>query len=249
MMFNKCAVLITMISISAGITLAGEVRNGNKGEQPKVNKKADPKAPSLEELTEIIQPMLANLALTTEQQKKVSGILSDQAWQDARDTFARERNREIFAEAHKKIPQLMPTVMMPRMMAYNMEKNMKARMAKQAGPPTPKEIEAIRSKTQKRMRSKLAPAIMGGLGDLTETRMHELLVDKKVLVRALAETISAGVLTNSQKHDFDKTLTESGYPKELIHGPDRVLAKRVVEKLERLAEEVIAELKKDDAAK
>ena len=129
-----------------------------------------------------------------------------------------------------------------------MEKNMKQRMARQAGPPTPKEIEAIRSSTQKRMRAKLAPAIMGGLGELTEKRMQELLVDKKTLVRALAEEISAAVLTDRQKPEFDKALTDAGYARELVHGPDAVLGKRVVKMLETLADEVVAELKKADAA-
>jgi len=249
-MLKRCLIVVALISVASGVVLALERPSYDKADKPKTKAKAKekPTAPPLEDLTKIVRPLLKNLTLTAEQQRKANDVMRQDKWKDVLESFERKRNREIFAAAHKKVPETMPTVMMPRMMAYNMEKNMKQRMARQAGPPTPKEIEAIRSSTQKRMRAKLAPAIMGGLGELTEKRMQELLVDKKTLVRALAEEISAAVLTDRQKPEFDKALTDAGYARELVHGPDAVLGKRVVKMLETLADEVVAELKKADAA-
>jgi hypothetical protein len=121
-------------------------------------------------------------------------------------------------------------------------------MARRAGPPTPKEIAAIRTATQKRMRAKIAPSIMGNVEELTADRVKELLLDKKVLVRVLVENVSEATLTEEQTEMFDKTLTDAGYPAELIHGPDPILEKRVHKMLETLADEAIAELKKADSA-
>jgi len=250
-MFKRCFAIAALIGVSAGIVLAAERPSRDKPDKPKAKATAEkkPQAPSLDDLKKIVQPVLGKLVLTADEQHKANGVMRDDTWKDVLETFERRRNREIFAAAHKKIPETMPTIMMPRMMAYNMEKNMKERMAAQTGPPTPKEIEAIRSTTQKRIRAKLAPAIMGGLAELTEERMQELRVDKKILVRALAEEISEIALTDRQKREFDKSLTDAGYPEELVHGPDSILAKRVVKMLEALADEVIADLKKADAAK
>ena len=249
-MSKRCFTVAALITVSAGIVLAAEKPNHDQPGKPKAKAKAEekPKAPSLEDLKKTVQPLLAKLVLSTEQQRKANGVMHDDTWKDVLETFERKRSKEIFAAAHKKIPETMPTAMMPRMMSYNMEKNMKERMAKQAGPPTPKEIAAIRSTMQKRMRAKLAPAIMGALGELTDKRMQELLLDKKVLARALAEEISEVALTDRQKREFDKTLSDAGYPKELVHGPDVVLGKRVVKMLETLADEVVADFKKADAA-
>jgi hypothetical protein len=249
-MSKSCFTIVALMTISAATILAAEKPKQDKAGKPKVQAKIEqkPKAPSLVDLKKVVLPLLAKLVLTTEQQRKANALMQDDTWKDYVATFERKRNREIFAAAHKKIPEAMPTIMMPKMMAYNMEKNMKVRMAKQTGPPTPKEIEAIRSGIQKRMRVKFAPAIMGGLTDLTEKRMQELLLDKKVLVRTLADQVSEALLTDRQKREFDKTLTDAGYPKELTHGPDMVLGKRVVKMLEALADEVVAKLKKADAA-
>ena len=92
------------------------------------------------------------------------------------------------------------------------------------------------------MRARLAPSIMGNVGELTAKRVDELLLDKKVLVRVLAETVSAAALTDEQTEKFNKTLADAGYPAKLIHGPDPILEKRVHEMLETLADEVIAEM-------
>jgi len=119
-------------------------------------------------------------------------------------------------------------------------------MAKKAGPPTPEEIAAIRTANQKRMRAKLAPAIMDNVQKLTAKRVEELLLDRKVLARVLADNVSAAALTKEQTEEFDKTLTDAGYPAELIHGPDRVLEKRIHKMLETLADEALAELKEAD---
>ncbi len=119
-------------------------------------------------------------------------------------------------------------------------------MARKAGPPTAEEIAAIRTATQNRMRAKLAPSIMGGVRELADERVEELLLDKKVLVRVLAEHVSGAVLNDEQTKMFDKILTDAGYPRALIHGPDPILEKRVHKMLETLADEVVAELKEAD---
>ncbi len=244
-MFKRCLIVAAMIGAVAGIMLADEKAKDDKPD--KATSKA-PKAPSLDELKTIIQPMLKTLDLTTEQKEKANGVMTKDAWKTTSKAFDRKRGKEMFGLAHKEVPKIMPTIMMPRMMAYNMQKTMKERMARKAGPPTPKEIEAIRAATQKRMRAKLAPSIMGNVEELAAKRMEEVRLEKKVLVRALAEKISEEALTDKQTVKFDKVLAEAGYPKELIHGADPILMKRVKKMLETLADEVVAELKKADSS-
>jgi len=123
-------------------------------------------------------------------------------------------------------------------------------MAKKAGPPAPEEITELRKATQERVRAKLGPSIMDNVRELAAERVKELLLDKKVLVRVLAENVSKATLTEEQTEKFDKALTDAGYPAGLIHGPDPILEKRIHKMLETLADEVLTELKKaDDAAK
>ena len=242
-MFKRSLALVVLIGALAGIVLAQEKADGDK---PDKTNEARSKAPSLDELRTIIQPMLEPLDLTAEQKRKADGVMNDDAWKNTLEAFDTRRGREIHRSSHKTVPEVMPTIMMPRMMKYNMQKTMKERMAKKAGPPTPEEIAAIRTANQKRMRANLAPSIMGNVEELTAKRVEELLLDKKVLVRVLAETVSAAALTDEQTEKFDKTLTDAGYPAELIHGRDPILEKRVHEMLETLADEVIAELKEAD---
>jgi len=244
-MFRRSLAIVALIGALAGIALAKEKANGDK---PDKTDEAQPKAPSLDELRTIIQPMLEALDLSAEQKRKADGVMTDDAWKAAVKAFDKRRGEEIFRSTHKTVPEIMPTIMMPRMMAYNMQKTMKDRMARKAGPPTPKEIEAIRTATQKRMRAKLAPSIMGNVRELTAKHVEELLLDKKVLFRVLAENVSEAALTDEQTERFDKTLTDAGYPAELIHGPDPILKKRVHKMLETLADDAIAELKKADSA-
>lgn len=244
-MFKKSLTLVVLIGALAAIALAQE-----KVDREKTNKtnEVQSKAPSLDELRTIIQPMLGPLDLTAEQKRKADGVMNDDAWKATVEAFDTRRGGEIRRSTHKTVPEVMPTIMMPRMMKYNMQKTMKERMAKKAGPPTPEEIAAIRTANQKRMRAKLAPSIMGNAEELTAKRVEELLLDKKVLVRVLSETVAAAALTDEQTKKFDKTLTDAGYPAELIHGRDPILEKRVHKMLEALADEVIAELKKADEA-
>jgi hypothetical protein len=98
------------------------------------------------------------------------------------------------------------------------------------------------------MRDRLAPSIMGNVRELAAERVKELLLDKKVLVRVLAENVSEATFTEEQTEKFDKALTDAGYPAELIHGPDPILEKRIHKMLEALADEVIAELTEADRA-
>ncbi len=244
-MFKKCLNTAALISILAGMVLAADKPKDDNPAKPKPK----PTAPSLDELKAIVQPMLDNLDLSAEQQAVASGVMSKDAWKTTLEALDLKRGGEIYHSMHKKIPEIMPTIMMPKMMAYNMRRIMKERMARKAGPPTPKEIKAIRSATQKRMRAKLAPVMMSNFEELTARRMEELLVDKKVLVRVLAEEVSNETLTDKQKSKFDKALAEAGYPQELIHGPDPVFTKQVTKMLETVADEAVAELKKADAAR
>jgi hypothetical protein len=244
-MFRRSLALVALIGALAGIALAHEKANGDK---PDKTNEAEPKALSLDELRTIIQPMLETLDLSAEQKRKADGVMTADAWKATLKAFDMKRGGEIKLSAHKTVPEIMPTIMMPRMMAYNMQKTMKERMARKAGPPKPEEIAAIRTATQKRMRAKLAPSIMGNVQELAAKRAEELLLDKKVLIRVLAENVSEAALTDEQTETFDKTLTDAGYPAELIHGPDPILAKRVHEMLVTLADEVVAELKEADRA-
>ena len=239
-MFRRCLVTVALIGVAAGIVLAAENQKDDKAD------KAKPKAPSLDELKTIVQPMLANLDLTAEQKRKADGVMTGDAGKATLRSFNTKRGGEILRSAHKTVPEVMPTIMMPRMMKYNMQKTTKERMARKAGPPTPEEIAVIRSATQNRMRARLAPSIMSNVQELAAERSAELLLDKKVLVRVLAESVSAAALTGEQTEKFGKTVTDAGYPAELIHGPDPVLEKRVHKMLETLADEVVAELKEAD---
>lgn len=244
-MFRRSLAIVALIGVLAGIALAQEKANGDK---PDETNEAQTKASSLDELRMIIQPMLEPLDLSAEQKRKADGAMADGAWKATLKAFDKKRGGEIRRSTHKTVPEAMPTIMMPRMMAYNMQKTMKERMAKKAGPPTPEQIAAIRAATQKRMRAKFAPSIMGNVEELTAKRVEELLLDKKVLLRVLAEEVSEAALTEEQTERFDKTLTDAGYPAALIHGPDPILKKRVRKMLEKLADDAIAELKKADSA-
>jgi hypothetical protein len=241
-MFKKCLVFVALIGVTAGVVFAAEDQKDKKADKPK------PQAPSLDELKAIIQPMIANLDLTAEQQAQAKRVMRPEAWSKALAAFEGKRGGELRQSMHKLIPETMPTIMMPRMMKYNMQKTMKERMAKKAGPPTPEEIEAIRAATRTRMRAKLAPTIMGHFEQLTAERIKELRIDKRVLVRVLAEQISDTALTDDQKSEFEKVLANAGYPKQLVEGADPILADRVKEMLEKVADDAIADLKKADEA-
>jgi len=244
-MLKRSIAVVALIGALAGIALAKEKA---KGDKPDKADKAEVKAPSLDELKTIIQPMLEALDLSVGQKRKAKSVMDRDTWKATLKAFDKKRGGEIFRSTHKRVPEIMPTIMMPRMMAYNMQKTMKARMAKKAGPPTPKEIAAIRAATRKRMRAKLAPSIMGNVEELTAERVKELLLDKKVLVRVLAENVSQVALTDKQTEKFGKVLTDAGYPAELIHGPDSILENRLHKMLETLADEALAELKEADRA-
>ena len=243
-MFKRSLALVVLIGALAGLVLAQEKADGDKSDK---TNEAQSKAPSLGELRTIIQPMLEPLDLSAEQKRKANGVMTDDAWKATLEAFDTKRGREIHRSSHKTVPEVMPTIMMPRMMKYNMEKTMQERMARKAGPPTPEEIAAVRKATQERMRARLAPSIMGNVRELAAERVKELLLDKKVLVRVLAENVSQATFTEEQTEKFDKALTDAGYPAKLIHGPDPVLEKRIRKKLETLADEVVAELKEADA--
>jgi hypothetical protein len=242
-MFKRHLAIFALIGILAGIAQA---EKKTKDDKPHKTRKAESKAPALDELKTIIQPMFEALDPTAEQKRTAHGVMTDDAWKAALKAFEKKRGAEILRSTHKTVPKVMPTIMMPRMMAYNMQKTMKERMAKKAGPPTPEQIAEIRKATQERMRARLAPSIMDNVRKLAAERVKELLRDKKVLVRVLAENISEATLTEEQTEKFDKALTDAGYPAKLIHGPDPVLEKRIRKKLETLADEVVAELKEAD---
>lgn len=242
-MFKRSFALVVLIGALAGFVSAQERADGDK---PNKVDKAQPKAPSLDEIATIVRPMLATLDLTDEQKQKANAAMTDDAWTATLKTFGKRRGGEIRQSTHKTVPEVMPTIMMPKMMKYNMQKIMKERMAKKAGPPTPEEIAAIRAANQERMRVKIAPAIMANVGELTAKRVEELLLDKQVLVRVLADNVAAAALAEEQTEKLDKVLTDAGYPAELTHGPDRVLEERVHKMLETLAEEAIAEMKEAD---
>jgi len=244
-MLKRRLAIFVLIGIFAG---SAQADKKSKGDGPDKAGKAESKAPALDALKSIIQPMFEALEPTGEQNRTAHGAMTDDAWKAALKTFEKARGAEILRSTHKTVPKVMPTIMMPKMMAYNMQKTMKERMAKKAGPPTPEEIAAIRKAAQERMRAKLAPAIMGNVRELAAERVKELLVDKKVLVRVLAENVSEATLAEEQTKKFDKTLTDAGYPAKLIHGPDPILEKRIHKMLETLADEVVAELKEADGA-
>lgn len=237
-MITRCLVVALLSGILVASGIAGEAA-----------KKEEPKPPALAELKAAVAPLLDGLALTADQKAKAEGATSDAAWKTAVEGFDTRRGKEIFRAAHAKMRELMPMVMMPKMMAHTMRKTMKERMAEKAGPPTAHEIAAIRDRSQKLMRKQMAPRIMGGLETLAAARMKELLVDKKVLVRALGDHVATAVLTDEQKPKLDKALADAGYPSTLTHGPDAVLIERMKQMIEKLSDEALAELDKEDAAK
>ena len=216
-MLKKFLFIVLLVCV-----FAGYARAENKAE---VEKQVS-KAPSLNELVEIIQPMLSSLDLSADQNRKIDGIMTDVAWRATLGEFESRRSGEVFIASQKQVPDLMPTIMMPRMMAYNMQKTMKERMARRAGPPTPEEIKAIRTAAQNRMRARIAPHVMVNVRKLASERSEELMIDKKVHVRVLADEISKSVLSDKQKEDFNEILAKAGYPEELVQGPDPVLKKR-----------------------
>ncbi len=247
-MLTRCLAAAAMIGALAGIMPAGEkITDGRQGKPDEAATKV-PKTPSLEELKTIVEPMLETLDLTAEQKEKADAVMSQDGWEAGLNAFSKSRGGELRRLVHKEVPEIMATVMMPRMMDYSMQKMMKERMARKAGPPTPKEIEAIRTATRERMRDKLAPALMGNVEELTAKRMEEVRLDKRILVRALAEEVSEAAFTDKQAAALEKMLSKAGYPKELVHGPDPVLMQRVDKMLERVADEVIAGLKKADGS-
>ena len=184
-------------------------------------------APSLDELKAAIQPLLEGFALTTQQQNKANAAMSKEVWTATLEGFKIRRRGEIFKTTHDKMNALVPTVMMPRMTGHGMKKMMADRKGRMAGPPTAKELEAVRKDTKELMRSKLRPQLMGNLEELADERMKEVLADKKALVRVLGEKVSQVALEGGQKAKFDKALTDAGYPGNLIHGPDAVLEERM----------------------
>ena len=244
-MLKRRLAILAWIGILAGSALA---QGKPEGDKPDKRDKAESKAPALDELKSIIQPMFEALDPTAEQKRTAQGVMTNDAWKTALKAFAKERGAEILRSSHKTVPEVMPTILMPKMMAFNMQKTMKERMAKKAGPPTPEEIAEIRKATQERVRAKLGPSIMDNVRELAAERVKELLLDKKVLVRVLAENVSKAALTEEQTEKFDKALTDAGYPAKLIHGPDPILEKRIHKMLETLADEVVTELKEADGA-
>lgn len=215
------------------------------GEAPKA---PEPKAPAFAEIEAVVRPMLADLELTADQKAKAEAVLTEEVWKKTVEAFDGKRGREIFRAAHEVMRKTMPTVMMPRMMAYNMKKTMQERMAKKAGPPKAEEIAAIRDKMRKKMQGRIGPKIMGGLEELAAERMQEILADKKVLVRVLGDKVAAVALTAEQKPKLDKALAAAGSPASLVQGPDAVLIERMKKMLEKVADEAVAELKAEDAA-
>ena len=109
-------------------------------------------------------------------------------------------------------------------------------------------LKALRKKTQEAMRTRISPTLMANLNKLADERIAELMADKKVLVRTLAEKVSDIVLTEGQQGNFDKLLSAAGYPGELIHGADAVLTDRGKKMAAEVAEAKIEEFKKEDAA-
>ncbi len=202
--------------------------------------------PSLAELKAVIQPMVASLELPAKQKSMADGVMSEDAWATILEGFKKKRGGEIFTAAHGKMREIVPTLMMPKMMKHNMGKIMQQRMNKKAGPPSQKDITAIREKSQKVMRGKLAPELMNstdGLQELTGQRMEELLADKKVLVRVLGDKVSEVALLGDQKTKLGKAMADAGYPESLTHGSDPVLDKRMKTMLEAVIDKTIAELK------
>jgi len=230
-------------TLFAGLMFLAATANAAAAAKP-----AEPKAPAFAEVEAALRPMLAGLDLTPDQKAKVDGLLTEEVWATILKGFDTKRGREILRAAHEEMRKTMPAIMMPKMMAYNMKKTMKERMAKKAGPPTAEEIAAIRDKMQKRMRGRIAPKIMGGLETLTAERMKEILADKKVLVRVLGDKVAAVALTDEQKPKLDKALTAAGSPASLVQGPDTVLIERMKAMMEKVADAAIAELKEEDAA-
>jgi hypothetical protein len=218
---------------------------GFAGEAPK---DAEPKPPSFAEVEAVVRPMVEGLGLAAEQQAKANGVMNEKTWQTVVAAFDTKRGREIFRAAHDEMRQAMPAVMMPKMMAYNMRKTMKERMARKAGPPTAEEIAAVRAETQKKMKGRVAPVIMSNLEELTAERLKEVLADKKVLIRVLGEKVSEVALTDEQKPKLDKALAAAGSPAALVHGPDPVLIERTKKMIEKVADEIVAKLKEEDAA-
>jgi len=210
---------------------------------------APAKALTLDELKAVIQPMLDELNLTEQQQGKANGVMSADSWSVISDGFTKKRKGEIFTATHSLMPELIQSIVRPKMMAYNMTTTMEKRMAAKAGPPSKDEIKAIQDRTRATMKSKIRPTLMDNLRRLAEERVNELTADKKVMVRVLAEKVSDIVLTDEQQPKFEKALTDAGYTRDLIRGRDPVLDERGKALANEVATQAIEEFKKEAEGK
>jgi len=233
-MFSKCLTVSALVWSVCIVSVSAE--EADAGAQP---------APSLEELKHVVEPIFEASNPTEDQQNRAKGLMSGATWSTIVEGFEVKRGGEIFTSTHQKMQELVPTIMMPKMMAYKMKKAMAGREGRRAGPPTAKEIEEIRKNSKKLMRGKLSPELMGNLEELSEQRMKEILADKKVLVRVLGEKLSDVVLSEAQKPGFEKALSAAGYTRDLTHGPDEPLIKRMKTMLEKVTEEQFAALEKE----
>ena len=239
-MATKLSVAVLAAGLLIGTASAVEAAPEKSGDSPD--------APSLEALKAVIQPMLDKLGLDEKQKGRARGVMSADSWETISGGFETKRKGEIFTAAHSLMPKLIPTIVQPKMMAYNMQKTMAKRMAGKIGPPSQKEIEQTRDKTRKIMRGKIAPTLMGNLEELAAARVEELMADKKVLVRVLGDKVSEIVLTDEKRPAFEKALTDAGYTQDLVKGADPVLDERAKKMAVKVAEEKIAELQKEDGA-
>lgn len=152
-----------------------------------------------------------------------------QRWEKTLASFQTARTDEIRGPAHALIKSEMPEIMQKFMPKYMQAKIMAERMAKKAkGPPSPAEIEKIRTDTMGKMQPAMQATVMPALEKLTRQRMDEMLKDEKVLTRILAEQIIKGkFLPDTAVAKFKTELEKAGYPESQITGADSILNGRV----------------------
>jgi len=150
-MLKRRLAIFVLIGILAGIAQA---EKKPKGDGPDKAGKAESKAPTLDELKSIMQPMFEALDPTAEQKLAAQGVMTDDAWIAALKTFEKSRGGEILRSTHETVPEVMPTILMPKMMAYNMQKSMKERMAKKLVRPRRRKLR----KSARRPRNACVPS-------------------------------------------------------------------------------------------
>lgn len=166
----------------------------------------------------------------------VEAYFEKDRWDRSLGSFQTLRASVIHLEAHAFVKGTMPEIMQKFMPKYMQAKIMAERKAKKAkGPPSPAEIERIRTEAKAAMEPAMRMIIMPALEKLSASRMEEIVKDEKILTRAMAEQIiKAKLLPEAALARFKTELDKAGYPESLVKGADAILNERARKMMETI---------------